>query len=558
MFRISLFRIFAAAFCAGLSLPASAQPALPLTVQADMILREITAAITSNDAPGALSAIARYRSLGVAVPPRIAYFEARLAALTGDDERANRALAEYFQKVNSADPEYNAALDLYSGIDRRVKARAATKAANDATRAAAADAKRQATASAITIRRADTEAKWPTTAKLLLARAKALSSYALKDQQILSLEAMVGDPAVTASALSTLDFRSRISVLAKVADRLNPSSAAQWLQKSEAELLAEAAPYSDDYFIGLAKGYTLVGNRSAAQRVVDLALAKARREHGYERLRDTANVLSKLKQMGLSELRAPILTEIKAEASRATGRSTSASMARSEAVGAALQGGDSLGALALSSSSYDIFMVPSCEVQAALEADGYSAEAEKIMSGNLCPQTEMTRAIRMAEQGQPTDIDISGFTNLAYPLPALAGRLVIAQAKAGDIQGYRRTAVVLVKQASIHPMDNLYEASERFNGLCQVAMAQFIAGDIEESIATIKDVVLRISASSSEPTFKASRTSCVVRVAASMNDATLVETIMSVLTNDNWKATRLAMAGMYLVRPQEGEFIREY
>jgi hypothetical protein len=131
----------------------SGGPALPVQVQADVIFQEISDAIKTNRAVEALDGITRYRALNVAIPPKLLFFEARLAMLTDDPERAARALREYFSAVTKADANYADAIKLYPTVDRLAQERAATNAAAAkaaaeqraaAEQAAKADAERKA------------------------------------------------------------------------------------------------------------------------------------------------------------------------------------------------------------------------------------------------------------------------------------------------------------------------------------------------------------------------------------------------------------------------------
>lgn len=89
---------------------------LPKQVQADIIYAQISEAIRLNKASDALVAITQYRALGVAVPPRLLFVEAKLAALSNDVIRADTALSEYLRLVNSSDASYAEAIKLYPQV----------------------------------------------------------------------------------------------------------------------------------------------------------------------------------------------------------------------------------------------------------------------------------------------------------------------------------------------------------------------------------------------------------------------------------------------------------
>ena len=97
------------------------QSALPAQVRADIALTEITDAIRDNKPVVALEAIQRYRSLGVTVPPRLLFVEARLALIASEPIRAESAISEYLRTATTADPSYSDAVRLYPEIGRQAQ-----------------------------------------------------------------------------------------------------------------------------------------------------------------------------------------------------------------------------------------------------------------------------------------------------------------------------------------------------------------------------------------------------------------------------------------------------
>ena len=94
---------------------------LPQQVQADLAMEEITSAIHNNQPQVALDGIRKYRKLGISVPPRLMFAEAKLALLVGDPIRAESAITEYLRTAPKTDPSYAAAISAYAEISQKAK-----------------------------------------------------------------------------------------------------------------------------------------------------------------------------------------------------------------------------------------------------------------------------------------------------------------------------------------------------------------------------------------------------------------------------------------------------
>lgn len=118
-----------------ISFPAEAQT-LPKQVQADIIYAQISEAIRLNRASDALGAIRQYRALGVTIPPKLLFVEAKLASLANEPIRADAALSEYLRLVNSTDASYSEAIKIYPEVHRKAEAARQVNLANEKVAAA--------------------------------------------------------------------------------------------------------------------------------------------------------------------------------------------------------------------------------------------------------------------------------------------------------------------------------------------------------------------------------------------------------------------------------------
>lgn len=103
------------------------QDALPLQVQADILQGQIEKDVAAGDIPRAIADIDRYRGMGVSVPAKLFFVEARLATISKDHVRAEQALREYLRVSSKADEDYAAAVAMFPDVQ---KAAADQKAAN--------------------------------------------------------------------------------------------------------------------------------------------------------------------------------------------------------------------------------------------------------------------------------------------------------------------------------------------------------------------------------------------------------------------------------------------
>ena len=101
-----------------------AQSQLPAAVRADILMVEIVETVQAGENARALELLSRYRALereGHETPPRILFFEARVASETGDPQRALAALNAYLAKVDRDDEDYSEAVRMYAGLQRRAE-----------------------------------------------------------------------------------------------------------------------------------------------------------------------------------------------------------------------------------------------------------------------------------------------------------------------------------------------------------------------------------------------------------------------------------------------------
>ncbi len=123
---LALFVMLLAPLC-----PAYAQ--LPPEVQADLLQDAIIEDIKGKNLAAARDNIAKYRALGVNVPPAIMMIDAKVAVALNEPLRAIKVLEDYFKKFGTKDSGYSKALELYKKIkrtaekDRQAKARADKK-----------------------------------------------------------------------------------------------------------------------------------------------------------------------------------------------------------------------------------------------------------------------------------------------------------------------------------------------------------------------------------------------------------------------------------------------
>ena len=90
---------------------------IPDTVRADLLEREIIAALETDDADKALNAIDEYRQLDVEVPPTVSFTDAELSGRRENVERQRKALEEYFNSADATHTQYENALNMLSGIE---------------------------------------------------------------------------------------------------------------------------------------------------------------------------------------------------------------------------------------------------------------------------------------------------------------------------------------------------------------------------------------------------------------------------------------------------------
>lgn len=89
---------------------------LPPEVQADLLQDAIIGNINQKDFAAAKGNIAKYRALGVNVPPAIMIIDAKVAVALKESLRAVKILQDYFKQYGTKDSGYQNALTLYKKI----------------------------------------------------------------------------------------------------------------------------------------------------------------------------------------------------------------------------------------------------------------------------------------------------------------------------------------------------------------------------------------------------------------------------------------------------------
>jgi len=101
---------------------------LPPEVQADLLQDAIIQNINEKNFAAAKSNIAKYRALGVNVPPAIMMIDAKVAVALKDPLRAAKILEDYFNTFGTKDSGYQNALGLYKKIKPTVDKQQQTNA----------------------------------------------------------------------------------------------------------------------------------------------------------------------------------------------------------------------------------------------------------------------------------------------------------------------------------------------------------------------------------------------------------------------------------------------
>ena len=108
---------------------ADSKAQLPKEVQADILQDDIVTAIKRKDFVSAKNNIAKYRALGIALPPAIMIIDAKVAAALNEPIRAKKILEEYFKAHGKSDSGYQSALQLYKDLRPKIAQAQRIKAA---------------------------------------------------------------------------------------------------------------------------------------------------------------------------------------------------------------------------------------------------------------------------------------------------------------------------------------------------------------------------------------------------------------------------------------------